>query len=130
MARIRIEKDSHELFRRLGREDESAEGGETPFATMKDVFMLCAVLGANKGVRTPLNSAREIFDESILKSPDMTILRAITLSETGDIKCLGNDAETIRIAQEFANTGIRIVRDRLEAKEPVQSVSLLILGAD
>ncbi len=92
--------------------------------------MLCAVLGANRGVRTPLNSAREIFDENTFKSPDLTILRAITLSETRDIKCLGDDAETFKIAQEFANTGIRIIRDRLEAKEPVQSVSLLILGAD
>jgi dnd system-associated protein 4 len=129
MAKIRIEKDSHDLYKRLGRDDESSEGGETPFSTMKDVFMLCAVLGANKRVRTPLNSPREIFDENILKSADMTILRAIALSETGDINCLATDAEIYKIAQEFANTGVRIIRDGLEAKEPVQSVSLLVLGA-
>ena len=129
MAKVRIEKDFHDLYRRLGRDDETNEGGEKPFPTMKHVFMLCAVLGANKGIRTQLASPREIFDESIFKEGDITILRGIALSESNEIACLESEAEILKIAQEYANTGIRIIRDGLDGNEVVQSVSHLVLGA-
>lgn len=127
MAKIRIERDFHDLYRKLGGDDESTGSGEAPFSTMKEVFMLSVVLGANKRDRLPLSNPREVFDESVLKARDLTILRAIALVESGDIHILQDESTVLRMAQEYANTGIRIIRDRLEATELVQSISHLFI---
>ena len=128
MAKIRIERDFHDLYKKLGGDDEAVERGEAPFATMKEVFMLSVVLGANKRDRLSLTNPREVFDESVLKPRDLTILRAIALAESRDINILQDDAAILKMAQEYANTGIRIIRDRLEETEPIQSISHLFLS--
>jgi len=90
--------------------DELTSGDTTaaPFRTMKDLFLLAACRGYQLGERRPLE-AREspIHWEVLSEQVDIPILKALAIAATGDITVLLRPDEIARIAEEYANTGIR-----------------------
>ena len=116
-VRINIDSKDHELYKFLSEKSrEDPEG--SPFLLMKNVFMWAVSIGVKKQIRRPLSSKKEqifstdIFSENI----EMSILKAIAVSETGNVEVLTNEDEIIRIAEEYANEGIHHLRHELMEK--------------
>ncbi len=106
--RVSIDSAAHEIYRTL------TIGEETPFKTMKDLFMLAACLGSHLNKRVPIARRQQIFAWSIFSpQDDIPVLRALAIAATGDVKVLLDQGEILRIAEEYANGGISIIEQKL-----------------
>lgn len=107
-GRVSIDSNVHELYKQL---TTSKNPEESPFLTMKDVFMLAACLGFQMQQRRPLNKREQPFHYSVFtEAEDIPILKAIAISTTGDVAILANPDQIVQIAEEYANTGINEIR--------------------
>ena len=99
---VNIEKRWHPLYKEL------TEGKDAPFATMKDVFLLAAVLGYRRGRRRSLKGGREqpFRWSQFHTDTDVPLLRALAIAETGDVEVLTSLDAVLTIAEEYANEGI------------------------
>lgn len=112
--RVSIEKNVHELYKELSEKPNQAP--ETaPFFLMKDVFMWSVALGVKKGKRRPLTGNKEqIFRwDQFSQDIDVTALKVIALAETEDVEILLQEDQILRIAEEYANEGIREIKFHL-----------------
>jgi dnd system-associated protein 4 len=116
--RVSIEKKVHDLYIELSRQSKSGPE-DAPFILMKDVFMWSVAMGVEKGKRRELSGAREqIFRwDQFSQDVDIPALKAIALAETGDVEVLIDDANILRLAEEFANEGIWELKSRLLDKQ-------------
>ena len=127
MPRIRIETEFHEFYRVLAGDDEEA-GRRKTFGTMKDAFMLAFGFGVAKRQRVPLKRSTEIFSDSTLRPADWDLIRAACLAEGEDkLLLIGEDDQLITIAEEYANAGIRILKQEYLSSEPEQSIASALL---
>ena len=112
--RVSIEKKVHDFYIDLSRQSRSGPE-DAPFILMKDVFMWAVAMGVEKGKRRELIGAKEqIFRwDQFSQDIDIPALKAVALSETGDVEVLVDEARTLRIAEEFANEGIWILKSKL-----------------
>ncbi len=115
--RINIETKDHELYKILS--EKSKEDPETsPFLLMKDLFMWAVAIGVSHKKRRPLAAGKEnIFRwDQFSQNMDIPVLKAIALAETGDVNVLLDVDEIIRIAEEYANEGIRLLNFEINEK--------------
>lgn len=108
-GRINIEMDLRELYEELAR---GTDPRQTPFRTMKDVFMLAACIGFEKRQRRPLAGAKhQPFHYTQLSDQiDIPILKAMAIVETQDVQILGDLDGIVTIAEEYANVGIHDIK--------------------
>lgn len=112
--RVSVEADMHHLFRDLS--EKSNENPESaPFILMKDVFIWAVALGVQSGRRLLLEGKRtQIFRwDQLSQDLDVPVLKALAVSETEDVELLVQEEQILRIAEEYANAGIREIRDTL-----------------
>lgn len=116
--RVSIEKKVHELYIELSRQSKSGLE-DAPFILMKDVFMWSVALGVEKGKRRELSGTKEqIFRwDQFSQDLDIPVLKTIALAETGDVEVLIDEANILRIAEEFANEGIWELKSRILDKQ-------------
>lgn len=108
-GRVSIDADVHDLYKQLS---EGTDPLSVPFRTMKDIFMLAACKGFERGERCPLATGRrQIFHYSQFSDQvDLPILKAIAIAATNDIQVLADLDEVVLIAEEYANAGIDEIR--------------------
>ncbi len=107
-GRVSIDASVHEFYKQLtsGKNPE-----ESPFLTMKDLFMLAACTGFQMGQRKPLVKREQPFHYSVLtESDDIPILKAIAIATTNDVLVLSDPDQIIDIAEQYANAGIAELR--------------------
>lgn len=112
--RVSVETSAHHLFRELT--EKSSENPETaPFILMKDVFMWSVALGVKSGRRLPLSGNRtQIFRwDQLSQNLDVPVLKALAISETEEVEKLVHEDHVLRIAEEYANAGIREMKELL-----------------
>lgn len=112
--RVSIEESVHDIYKQLS--DRSSQSPESaPFFLMKDVFMWAVALGVKKGKRRPLSGNKEqIFRwDQFSQDMDVPALKTIALVETGNAEILLQEDQILRIAEEFANAGIRELKSDL-----------------
>lgn len=106
--RVSIDAGSHDLYRTL------TTGDESPFKTMKDLFMTAACLGYHINKRAPLARRQQVFAWTIFSpQDDIPLLRALAIAATGDVKVLLDQGELLTIAEEYANGGISVIEQKL-----------------
>ncbi len=110
---IYVEKKVHPIYEELtSRSSKKAE--DHPFATMKDLFMMAACVGAQQGRFVELGSSRDIFSgEFFDPKTEIPVLAALAYHRTKDIEVLSDPKKVVEIAQGWANGGIHIVRAEL-----------------
>lgn len=109
--RVFIDPEMHKTYKELS---EGTDPEDVPFGELKDVFMMAACLGFANGKRRPLSSRRDILLwERLSPQTDVPVLYAIAIAETGDVEILNQGYEFLTIAEEYANEGIHILRDRI-----------------
>ncbi len=91
-----------QTHRKIGKTSATA-----PFRTMKDVFMMAVYLGSTTGHSRPLNSKRvSPFKGGFLSHEEQLFLRGVAIGSTGDPNVMADPQRVVRIAEEFANSGI------------------------
>ena|ERR1700732_1743908 len=127
MPRIRVENEQHEFYRVLSSDDEDGSKRKT-FETMKEVFMIAFGFGVAKRQRTPLGPSREIFDDGLLRNEDWDLIRGTILADdTKALQSLEDKDFLLRVAQEYANAGIRIMRNEDLPAQPEESIAAAFL---
>jgi dnd system-associated protein 4 len=124
--RVNIEDGMHEIYKSLS--DKSSQYPESaPFFLMKDVFMWAVALGVRAGKRRELIGGRtQIFRwDQFSQDLDIPSLKAIALAETGDVDILLKEDEILRIAEEYANEGVRHIKQDL-LEQPAKALWNLI----
>ena len=122
---VHIDPKHHELYSQL------TTGDESPFKTMKDLFMLAASVGYARGRRVPLSGQREIFRWPVFSpQEDIPVLRAIAIAETEDTAVLVDQNRLLTIAEEYANSGIEEVRREVanQPGSPQENLVQFLLG--
>lgn len=104
---------------------------QTPFRTLKDVFMLSVALGYRRGTRRPApSSSRHTIRREVFSDQDYYLLKAIAIATTGDVEILMNPGEVLSIAEEYAQVGIYEVKAELleqAGRSLWNSASLMII---
>jgi dnd system-associated protein 4 len=126
MARIRVETEYHEFYRILANDE--GEARVKTFDTMKDVFMLAFAFGVVKRHRTALGPSREVFDDRVLRDTDKDLIKAVVLADDeGALHSLADEDALLQVAQEYANTGIRVLRQEYLSATPAESMASALL---
>ena len=109
--RVNIGGSAVPIYKEL-TENTSVE--DSPFRTMKDVFMWAACFGYRNGNRQELppgektSVRREVFTEN-----DFVILKAIAIAATGRVEVLAETGDILTIAEEYAQGGIHDLKSQL-----------------
>lgn len=114
--RVSIETSVHELYQELTERSGRRTDPETsPFLLMKDVFVWAVAMGVKVGKRRPLEGSKtQIFRwDQFSRDRDIPALKAIAVAETGDVEILLQEDQILRIAEEYANVGIRELKREL-----------------
>ena len=112
--RVSIEAEFHQLYNDLA--DRSSKKPETaPFIVLKDVFMWAVALGVRSGKRLPLAGKKDdlFFWHQLSQDQDVPVLESIAVAETGDVEVLAQGSQILLIAEEYANEGIRLLKQEL-----------------
>ena len=129
MARIRIESATHEFYRTLARDDGDTATKKT-FETMKEVFMIAFGFGVANSQRGVLGPSREIFDDSLFRAEDWDLIKAAALADDETaLQSLEDTDQLLKVAQEYANAGIRLMQSQYLAAKPEESLAALLLDA-
>jgi dnd system-associated protein 4 len=127
--RVSIENVVHQYYKELT--DKSSQDPEgAPFLLMKDVFMWAVAIGIRNGTRQPLSRpTSQIFRwDQFSQDSDVPALKAVAVAETGDVEILLDPPAILRIAEEYANAGIRELRTELSEREGRPLWNLLSLA--
>jgi dnd system-associated protein 4 len=89
-------------------------------APNKGIFILAMALGFSKGKKTPIKKPYTGHVNYISLTPEERwLLRAIAISEKKDLSVLSGDnqKEIFRIAEEYANGGIKLLYQEIKGEE-------------
>lgn len=124
---IGIEKSVHELYKQL---TEGNNPTDSPFKSMKDVFMWAVVVGFQNGEPIPINGKREVIFRWAQLSPqtDMPLLKAMAIAIGKEFDVLLDRDTILTIAEEYANAGIRELQQQLleQSGQPLWNLVSLI----
>ena len=127
---VYVERETHPIYEALVSRS-SIKATDCPFATMKDLFMLAACVGAREGRFEELGSRRDIFSGEVFnRRTELPVLAALAFHQTKDVEVLSDPKQVVEIAQGWANGGIHIVRaDLLErAGRPLYNLIDMLLS--
>ena len=112
---------TQEVSDRMGDIVSRSDKDPKPFPRQVDAWWLGIGIGLKLGIRTPLPDKTVKFNDGGILSSDpwrITHLEALALAEEGET-ALQNPAQVIRIASEYANTGLKwLVEQTLGEAEP------------
>lgn len=107
---VNIDESVHEIYKQL---TEGNDPSNTPFKTMKDVFLWAACLGYQKNERRPINGKKIIifrwaqFNNQI----DIPTIKALSLATNQNVDFSLNQDQMLNAIEEYANAGITDLRD-------------------
>jgi dnd system-associated protein 4 len=132
-GRVRVAKDKAGFIRSL----KNSANPTSPFQTYADIVTFAAVIGAKR-------RKRESLEKVSLKEPDPipqeqfftrgyeSVINLLAITATADPKALASTEEyedlRLRVFEEYANAGFRILKDELFGAEDYTKQILLILS--
>ena len=113
--RVKAERGTHEDIYKLLASPMAKDPEMIPFLTLKDAFMWAFSLGVKEGKRTPLEGPKEgiFWFYQFSKEVDLASMKMVALADTDDITIFVREDEIMAMVEEYANTGIRVIKDRL-----------------
>lgn len=115
LDRLFVEEKVVEVFRDLTQAStKNASILTQPFKENKDAFLWAVSLGVKSGSRRRLEDKREgLLRYDYLSHDEKQCLGMLALAETGDINVLKDEGRVQEIAEEYANQGIRIIKQNV-----------------
>ena len=91
----------------------------------KQQFFVALGLGYMFGEPTPLSKKDLMFLEKDMKEDEVALLWAIAIKEKGSIEHVQGKEEVYKIAEEYANTGFKLINNYFEKAEEIVRLELL-----
>lgn len=109
---VSIDESFSHIFSKLTAGDDIVM---SPFRTSKDLFLWAVSVGFKKGGRKTVEGKKvSAFKWSQLNhDQDIAVLKAIAVASSDDVSVILDQAEIIRISEEYANSGIHILAEAL-----------------
>ena len=110
---VAYDKNDQEFYASLVAEDSSSIFKNR---TRVDVFMYALALGFNAKKRLPLEKKAANLNPSAISGEMRWLMRSVAVADTEDLDIIVKDHHTkvIEIAEEYANAGIKILREMIE----------------
>ena len=110
---VAYDKNDQEFYASLVAEDSSSIFKNR---TRVDVFMYAMALGFNAKKRLPLEKKAANLNPSAISGDMRWLMRSVAVADTEDLDIIIKDHHTkvIEIAEEYANAGIKILREMIE----------------
>ena len=110
---VAYDKNDQEFYASLVAEDSSSIFKNR---TRVDVFMYAMALGFNAKKRLPLEKKAANLNPSAISGDMRWLMRSVAVADTEDLDIIVKDHHTkvIEIAEEYANAGIKILREMIE----------------
>ena len=93
---------------------------DTPFSGMymSDVFIYAMSLGFNAKRKTPFHKDERssTLPASAFDGPKRWLMRALAVSDTGQLEIILDNNKVVQIAEIYANTGIDILKDLYDSQ--------------
>lgn len=110
--RLYIRKSDRKDYDRLLEKDSPLVGKEN-----KDLFMMALITGFHEGNRVKLDKREGFFLLYHLNDEENSIIKAIAVAEEGDLNILLDKKKVYSIAEEYATSGIKLLRDKVFSGE-------------
>ena len=108
---VAYDKNDQEFYASLVAEDSSSIFKNR---TRVDVFMYAMALGFNAKKRLPLEKKAANLNPSAISGDMRWLMRSIAVTDTEDLNVIKDHKEVTKIAEEYANAGIIIIRDMIK----------------
>lgn len=89
--------------------DRNENGMNTPFLTMKDLFLCSAIFGASHSCCAPLKKPRDIFGVETFSHLDHVVLYAVAHKVLKTLDELADSRQVLNVVQEYANGGLNLL---------------------
>jgi len=106
--RLYIRKSDRKDYDRLLEKDSPLVGKEN-----KDLFMMALITGFHEGTRVKLDKKEGFFLFYHLNDEENSIIKAIAVAEEGDLSILLDKKKVYSIAEEYAASGIKLLKDKV-----------------
>ncbi len=108
MAQLRLNIESDEI---LNFYKSSEILNEMAQVERIDQFLVAMALGYNLGSKTPLKGTRSLILESSITEKHLDLLNIVAIADTDDVKIISNKKQVFKIAEQYANTGIKYMQN-------------------
>ena len=106
--RLYIRKSDRKDYDRLLEKDSPFVGKEN-----KDLFMMALITGFHEGTRIKLDKREGFFLLYHLNDKENSIIKAIAVAKEGDLNILLDKKKIYSIAEEYATSGIKLLKDKV-----------------
>jgi dnd system-associated protein 4 len=122
---VRVRRPQHHEKLLIELKDEAA------FATIRDVLLLAAAVGAHVDRRVPFTGTGEPIRYETLKEPAFseTLINMIAAKEVEDdpeVMDSSRTAERVRIFEEYANGGLEYIQEQVNVRH--EPANLVVIG--
>ena len=112
--RVYCDKQSRQIYTQLQKETGSLKGTD-----LANLYMLAFILGYREGVPLPMKSrdGGGLARLSYFSSEQLAIIKAVAIEKEG-IEILLDSQKLFNLADQYANTGIDILKNLVFGDEP------------
>jgi len=103
--RLYVDKRDVNVFNRLKEKDSPFAGSQN-----KDVFLAAMVVGYHEGSKIELKNKEGYVREEYLNPRELALIRAIAVTDKGNLEVLLDKQEIFSIAEQYATGGIEILK--------------------
>lgn len=76
-----------------------------------DQFVVAMALGYHLGSKTPLSGTKSLILESSISDENLALLNIVAIADTEDVKIISDKKQVFKIAEQYANTGIKYMQN-------------------
>lgn len=109
--RLYIDESTRDLYEKI--KDESIFKGKN----RKEQFLFAMAVGFINKIKVPIKKTEGLFLVKDLKSEDEALINAIAIYDKASIDVLSDKVQVYRIAEEYANGGIRILAEKVDSTQ-------------
>ena len=107
---VAYRKPDADFYKKMVEKDS-----DTPFSGMymSDVFIYAMSLGFDAKRKTPFHKDERSYTlpASAFDGPKRWLMRALAVSDAGELEVILDNSKVVQIAESYANTGIDILKD-------------------
>lgn len=107
--RLYIRKSDFDDYKRLIEEKDSPLHGKDN----KYLFMMAMCIGLHEGRRTDLDNKKDYVRLEYLTDKEKSIIKALAVAEEGNLDVLLDKKKVYSIAEQYAATGIKLLKDMI-----------------
>jgi dnd system-associated protein 4 len=116
---IKRPAEYEDIFQRYANPQYENKIPSSPFNSMKDFCMICAIMGYNSGIYKPFDKGEPIRT-SIFSNYDIKLIKMIAVAHTKDVTVLQDHEKVVKIFEGFINGGVPVVLEKLSNEETMQ----------